>query len=157
MNQNGRRARRQSKPGPSPEFKVLEKLWAELLTQRQEYTRLCAEVDDLVTEAVSTTDATQLPKHISAISEFNRRAGIALEDFRKRLHDIEAESSVLTKRQREILALIALGQTTQAIAKRLEISFKTAAAHRTHIQVKLNVHNTADMTRAAIRMGLVRL
>jgi len=61
----------------------------------------------------------------------------------------------LTTREREVLQQIALGKSTKQIAYTLGITFKTAASHRAHILVKLNAGNAADLTRAAIRSGLV--
>ena len=61
----------------------------------------------------------------------------------------------LTRREVQVLVLIAEGKTTKEIARELGISFKTTASHRAHIMEKLAVHNTALLTRAAIRMGLI--
>jgi DNA-binding NarL/FixJ family response regulator len=62
---------------------------------------------------------------------------------------------VLTARQVQVLILIAEGKTTKEIAEDLGVSFKTAAAHRSNIMHKLNVHDTAHLVRYAIRTGLV--
>ena len=61
----------------------------------------------------------------------------------------------LTSREREILQLIAEGNTTKEIATRLGISARTADVHRTHIMQKLGVHNVAGLTRMAIAFGLI--
>jgi DNA-binding NarL/FixJ family response regulator len=61
----------------------------------------------------------------------------------------------LTSRETQVLALIAQGKTMKEIAHALRMSFSTAATHRYHIQQKLNPHHTADLTRIAMRMGLV--
>lgn len=63
----------------------------------------------------------------------------------------------LTPREREILQLIAEGHTTKEIADKLGISARTADVHRTHIMQKLNVHNVAGLTRAAIAYGLIKV
>ena len=68
----------------------------------------------------------------------------------------QAESA-LTAREQEVLALIASGRSSKGIATQLGISFKTAVCHRYRIQTKLKAHNTADLTRAALRMGLIEL
>lgn len=69
----------------------------------------------------------------------------------------ETDQSVesLTSREREILQLIAEGNTTKEIAARLNISARTADVHRTHIMQKLGVHNVAGLTHMAIAFGLV--
>lgn len=61
----------------------------------------------------------------------------------------------ITAREREVLALIASGKSTKEIAHLLTIAFRTAVCHRSHLQFKLEAHNTAALTRAAIRMGLI--
>jgi len=61
----------------------------------------------------------------------------------------------LTPREREVLHLIAEGLTTKEIARRLDISTKTAENHRGHVLEKLDVRNTAELVRYALRKGLV--
>ncbi|HUB35169.1 MAG TPA: LuxR C-terminal-related transcriptional regulator [Bryobacteraceae bacterium] len=61
----------------------------------------------------------------------------------------------LTARQTEVLLLIADGKTTKQIAKELGISFKTAAAHRANLMQKLDIHDTANLVRHAIRTGIL--
>ena len=65
--------------------------------------------------------------------------------------------AAISLRERQVLVLIASGKSSKQIAARLGIAFKTVVAHRYHIQKKLNAHNTAALTLAAIRMGLVDL
>jgi DNA-binding NarL/FixJ family response regulator len=60
----------------------------------------------------------------------------------------------LTSREREILQLIAEGETTKEIAWRLGLSTKTVESHRTKLMRKLNIHETATLVRYAIRRGL---
>jgi len=61
----------------------------------------------------------------------------------------------LTEREREVLTLIAEGDTSREIALALNISVKTVESHRANIMEKLNLHNRIDLTRYAIRMGLI--
>lgn len=61
----------------------------------------------------------------------------------------------LTKRQRQLLELIARGWTTARIAAELHISTGTAVSHRRGLMRKLNLHNTAEVTSFAIRCGLL--
>jgi DNA-binding NarL/FixJ family response regulator len=65
-------------------------------------------------------------------------------------------SEPLTRREREVLQLVAEGKTTKAIARVLGISAKTAESHRTRIMGKLNIHDTASLVRYAIRRGLIQ-
>lgn len=61
----------------------------------------------------------------------------------------------LTTREREVLVLIASGRSTKQIAEQLGIAFKTVVVHRYNLHTKLNVHKAVDLTRVAIRMGLI--
>jgi DNA-binding NarL/FixJ family response regulator len=63
--------------------------------------------------------------------------------------------TVLTKREREVLSLMAEGLTTKAIARQLRITFKTAVYHRSNILTKLGVGTTVAAVRWAIRGGLI--
>lgn len=62
----------------------------------------------------------------------------------------------LTDRERQVVTLIAEGNSTKEVAARLGISVKTADCHRTRIMDKLNVHQTANLVRYAIRQGLIQ-
>ncbi len=61
----------------------------------------------------------------------------------------------LTPRQREILQLIAEGQTNKEIAQTLQVSVKTVEMHRTQLMDRLNIHDIAGLVRYAIRVGLI--
>jgi DNA-binding NarL/FixJ family response regulator len=62
----------------------------------------------------------------------------------------------LTPREREVLQLVAEGKTTKEIATILNVSVKTADAHRTRLMQKLDIHDVAGLTRCAIRLGLIQ-
>jgi DNA-binding NarL/FixJ family response regulator len=64
-------------------------------------------------------------------------------------------SAPLTLRQREILQLIAEGNTTKEIAAKLTLSVKTVETHRTQLMERLDIHDIAGLVRYAIRVGLV--
>jgi DNA-binding NarL/FixJ family response regulator len=61
----------------------------------------------------------------------------------------------LTGRQREVLELIAEGYSTKKIAAALDIAPKTAESHRYALMKQLDLHTTADLTRYAIRQGVI--
>lgn len=63
----------------------------------------------------------------------------------------------LTDRQREVLQLIAEGQTTKSIALALNVSDKTVEYHRGKLMWALDIWDIASLTRFAIRCGLVSL
>jgi two-component system NarL family response regulator len=68
-----------------------------------------------------------------------------------------APDTTLGPREREIVQLLAEGHTSPEIAQRLHISPSTVATHRRNIMRKLGVHNTAELTKYAIREGLTSL
>lgn len=61
----------------------------------------------------------------------------------------------LTRRQREILQLIAEGQHTKAIASMLNLSPKTVEYHRLELMYRLGIHDVAGLVRFAYQVGLV--
>ena len=61
----------------------------------------------------------------------------------------------LTRRETDVLKLLADGLTTKAVAAELKLSFKTAACHRYHVLQKLGVQSTVSAVRWAIREGIV--
>lgn len=62
----------------------------------------------------------------------------------------------LTTREFEIVCLLAEGLSVNAIANRLALSYKTVANYATQIKSKLEVSTTSELTRLAIRHGLVK-
>ena len=62
----------------------------------------------------------------------------------------------LTEREKQVLVLIAEGNSTKEVAALLGISYKTADSHRSKIMEKLDVHETASLVRYAIRNHLVK-
>ncbi len=65
--------------------------------------------------------------------------------------------SHLTPRERQVLQLVGEGKSTKQIAEVLHISVKTAEFHRGRLMKKLNVHDTANLVRFAIREGWIAL
>jgi two-component system nitrate/nitrite response regulator NarL len=65
--------------------------------------------------------------------------------------------ALLTNREREVLALIASGQSNKEIANSLGIGVRTTETHRERIMRKLDIHTIAGLTRFAIQHGLVKL
>ena len=62
---------------------------------------------------------------------------------------------VLTSREVEILQLIAEGKANKQTAAELGISIKTVEKHRQHLMTKLDIHDTAGLTRYAIASGII--
>lgn len=66
-----------------------------------------------------------------------------------------AQGISLTKREVEILGLVAKELTNQQIADKLFISVRTVETHRTNLTQKLGVHNTAGLVKEAYKRGLI--
>jgi DNA-binding NarL/FixJ family response regulator len=75
-----------------------------------------------------------------------------IRDYLARTDD---PSDPLTPRELEIVKLVAEGRTSEEIAEALVISRKTVEHHRSHILEKLGMRDRIDLTRYAIRRGLV--
>lgn len=63
----------------------------------------------------------------------------------------------LTSRQKEILQLVAEGNSTKEIARKLQVSVKTVETHRAQLMRRLDLHDVPALVRYAIRTGLVPL
>ncbi|KAF0216925.1 MAG: LuxR family two component transcriptional [Geobacteraceae bacterium] len=68
-----------------------------------------------------------------------------------------AVRSVISKRERQVLQLLAEGKSTKNTAFALGVSIKTVETHRKHIMEKLNLFSIAGLTKYAIREGIVTL
>lgn len=84
-------------------------------------------------------------------------AGAAVAPQRERDEMAVQALEQLTEREREVLTLIAQGLTNQEIADKLYISIKTVQAHRANLMEKLDLHAAVDLTKFAIRSGLISL
>ena len=67
----------------------------------------------------------------------------------------EVKSCRLTSREKEVLGLIATGLANKQIAGNLGVSIKTVEKHRQATMDKLNIHDTAGLTRYAMSRGIV--
>lgn len=76
-----------------------------------------------------------------------------VEDYLK--HGESNPADQLTPRQREILQLIAEGQSTREIAERLHVSVKTVETHRAQLMDRLDIHDVPGLVRFAIRTGVI--
>jgi len=62
--------------------------------------------------------------------------------------------ATLSNRELEVFQLIGQGRTTQQIARRLDLSTKTVETHREKIKMKLNLRNSAELSRRAVQWVL---
>lgn len=83
---------------------------------------------------------------------------VVLHDYRERLgREKDLGLAMLSERELEVLRRIAEGQSTKEIAASLTLSSKTIETHRQHIMTKTGCESVADLTRFAIRKGLISL
>ena len=88
-----------------------------------------------------------------------------VKDFAKRLPSLSSESpdgrgaitkkAGLSSREVEVLQLIAEGKANKQVARELGISIKTVEKHRQRLMSKLDLHDTAGLTRYAIAAGII--
>ena len=71
--------------------------------------------------------------------------------------DEDRSGDSLTSREREVIQLLAEGKTSKEVAVTLNLSVKTAETHRTNLMRKLGLHSVADLTRYAVRNGIVHV
>jgi DNA-binding NarL/FixJ family response regulator len=83
-----------------------------------------------------------------------------LRDERNKPRDrdgmLKKEPNRLTSREAEVLQLVAEGSANKQVAAELGISIKTVEKHRQHLMDKLNIHDTAGLTRYAIAVGVIQ-
>jgi two-component system, NarL family, response regulator NreC len=82
---------------------------------------------------------------------------ILLEDYMRKLRKTGAEDSydLLSAREREILQLVAEGQSSKEIANLLNLSVYTVETHRGNIMQKLNLRGIPELILYAVRKGIV--
>jgi two-component system, NarL family, response regulator NreC len=108
-------------------------------------------VEDLAAALVAVSKGAMYlsPAITTAAALKNEAAGISL----KNLADVQR----LTKRELQVLQLIADGGSTKEIAATLEVSVKTIETHRKQIMDKLSIRTIAGLTKYCIREGLTSL
>lgn len=109
------------------------------------------------------TSAEILTKAIHAVaggkSFFSPAIAKRMADGRSRTLDRDGQQKPgiprLTSRETEVLQLVAEGQANKQVAATLGISIKTVEKHRQHLMDKLNLHETAGLTRYAMAQGII--
>ncbi len=84
-------------------------------------------------------------------SENNQHAGAALNGRKT----VMKNGVALTKREKEVLELVAQGLTANEIAEALFVSLDTVETHRKNIIQKMNARNTVNAVVKAMRRGLI--
>ncbi|MBN2501002.1 MAG: hypothetical protein JXB38_09520 [Anaerolineales bacterium] len=93
----------------------------------------------------------------AAGARFCQVCGVELQPHTEEDQAEEGELEILSKREKEVLTLVAQGMTSPEIGEKLGISPKTVSRHRERIMKKLGTSNVADLVKFAIRTGLVEL
>ena len=87
-----------------------------------------------------------------------RITGVVVDDYVERLSKPRASNlPSLTDRESKILQMVAEGKSIKEIALALHLSVKTVELNRRQIMQKLDIHTIADLTKYAIREGLIPL
>jgi DNA-binding NarL/FixJ family response regulator len=104
---------------------------------------------------IKQTSACDVCKAIRAV--FSGKTSISPSIIRhfNRRNPIHNPKTQLTMREMEILQMIAEGKANKEIASELGISIKTVEKHREHLMRKLDIHDTAGLTRYAISTGII--
>lgn len=86
-------------------------------------------------------------------------SNVVVNDYVRRAKSAHAPNELdkLTTREREVLQLIAEGNSSAEVAQMLYISGRTVDTHRHNIMEKLEIHSIAGLTKFAIRTGLCQL
>jgi len=83
-------------------------------------------------------------------------AKYAIKAYRERSEGLVGPLAKLSMRHREILQLIAEGQTTKDVPQGLNLSVKTVETHRAQLMERLEIHDVPGLVRFAIRVGLIQ-
>ena len=82
-----------------------------------------------------------------------------VDDFRSRIKSVNSlpRFSTLTTREREVLKMLAEGNTVKEIACDLNLSVKTVEAHKSNLMRKLDIHNKATLVQYAIQRKIIKI
>ena len=83
--------------------------------------------------------------------------GKLVDDFRSRSNPSVPRGSVLTPREREVIKMLAEGNSVRRIAEILGLSVKTVEAHKFNLMRKLDIHNKAQLVTYAIQKKIVKM
>jgi DNA-binding NarL/FixJ family response regulator len=117
-------------------------------------------VSGFVAKLASAEHLTDALRHVagggtSFPSARTRQRGADLAQSQVRTGSRKRHTSRLSARETEVLKLVGEGAGNRQIASVLGISFKTVEKHRQHLMDKLNIHDTAGLTRYAHAMGII--
>jgi DNA-binding CsgD family transcriptional regulator len=145
------------------------KLRSELQARRATYVEAMRIFDDFSMEVQSRSLGMSAADGATAITLMAQRQRAAFEKYKSALHvyttfvlsgpgkTAETASAVrephITEREMQVLRHLAAGKTTKEIARDLNIAFKTALTHRSHLLQKFDANNVALLVSKAITQG----
>ncbi|HSZ60584.1 MAG TPA: response regulator transcription factor [Terriglobales bacterium] len=88
-----------------------------------------------------------------------RVSRIVLSGYLEHIQSTKNEqiAPTLTPREREVIQLVAEGESSKQVAARLGISPKTAETHRNNVMQKLNLHSMVELVLFAVRNGIIQV
>ncbi len=109
------------------------------------------------------TSAHEVCRAIREVQKGNKYFTPSVSKRQGRLHGqlpggrrlVDKKAAQLTSREMEVLQLIAEGKANKEAAGELGLSIKTVEKHREHLMEKLDIHDTAGLTRYAISAGII--
>jgi DNA-binding NarL/FixJ family response regulator len=88
-----------------------------------------------------------------------RMLGQLVDDFRSRIRsaDQQPRLATLTPREKEVLKMLAEGNSVKEVASLLNLSVKTVEAHKFNLMRKLDIHNKAQLVQYAIQKKIIKI
>lgn len=123
-------------------------VWEALRNGALAYMLKCAESEELI---FAVREASARRRYLSSsISE------LELEEYALKVQQRGLDPhDMLTKRERQVLRLVAEGNTSARIAQQLHIGIRTVETYRANLLLKLNLRNQTDLVRHAIQRGVI--
>lgn len=103
---------------------------------------------------IKNASAEEIRNAIHTVMEGKLHLSLPMENLLAPKGDLPV-SPAITKREKEILGMIAEGYTSNQMAEKLFISPLTVESHRKNLLTKLEVNNTASLIRVAVNMNLI--
>jgi len=104
---------------------------------------------------LKTSDIKDITEGIKQVMEGGSYFGKGVKELMTSRFSKDSSVPMVTRRESEILKLIAEGLTNQEIAEKLYISTSTVDSHRKHLLLKFDVKNSAALVKSAMGKGLI--
>jgi DNA-binding NarL/FixJ family response regulator len=162
-------ARPSERAAPNQETKLRQ----DLVAARAEWQQAAQEFDEFCLDVQARAQGKKTPGRTLALESVAARQRASFERFQRALQALTtfrlaggrpdsvpalATSGLhVTKRELEILNMLAAGKTTKQTARELNIAFKTVSTHRAHLLQKFEAPNVAMLVSKAIREGYISM